>query len=522
MPGFDLRLKLGAAVAVLLLAALVALAALAARLGHRARRADLAIAFALPLLLLAPYLTTLRLFFPTAAFAAANAVGATAEGDLHDLALGDAARRFLEEESALRELLATRQGELPGVPTADRSAVTPMLATRTLSPLDLGARLLPIRNHLLAAFALGLAVAFLGATQLARAFGVKPGWARLAGFAFALGGALAPRAVLASSPVVPWLPWLALALVRLVRRPSRASLLASTGLLALLLVTGDRAEATGGLLLGACLVLGLRRRVERRGVRQAPSLRRRPIAVAPLLLACAAASLLLTGETARSSTVGGHSLPGESTALPAAPEAILAGLFHSAPHLAGGELSADPWSGARPAWSPAATAYAGAAALGGLGLLVLRPLPRRFVPLVASFALSIAAVAWGGPAASPSRGIAAAGLLGASVAAAGGFATLGNARGGRVRALVIAVAFLTTLSAGAAAPGLLTFVLLALANVAALQPRRRAIVLASLALLLDLVPFAWRHLPRGERERFPSAIVAPAAPDRRPPPSMHG
>ena len=520
MPPFDLHLKLGLALGLLEIAALFALVGLARLLGRRPRPTDLAIGFLLPFVILGPYLATGRLFVPTAAWTL-QIPGAppAAQVDSFDLDMNDAVFQLLPWESEVRHALGAGRLPLWSDTVGGGSELWGNLQTQVLSPIALGARLFPLRHHLLASFALKLLIAFLGATLLARAHGVRPAWARSGGLAFALGGALAGWAVLPPSAVACWAPWVALGTLRLARHPGRRAgrrAVIGTALATAALLTGGNPEvAFAAVLFAGLLAVALGR--WRSG--------RRPGRWTHGVAAAAGAGLLGTLLVAPLWLPFLHLVEGSQRAHeqrhaaapagegPARYANYLLGPLHPAPAMGGGERSPNPLAGERAPWSHCATGYGGLAALFGLGLLLARPAPRRFWPAALFFLATLLAVAelddferlgsavrWLSFA--DSSRFLPVGLLGLAVAGAGGLETLVRRRGARRRAATLALVASLSLLAGAAGPVLLGWALLAVTTARGPARPRAAAWLAAAVALLDLAPFSWRLLPRGEREQF--------------------
>lgn len=520
MPPFDLHLKLGLALGLLEIAALFALVGLARLLGRRPRPTDLAIGFLLPFIILGPYLATGRLFVPTAAWTL-QIPGAppAAQVDSFDLDMNDAVFQLLPWEGEVRQALGAGRLPLWSDTVGGGSELWGNLQTQVLSPIALGARLFPLRHHLLASFALKLLIAFLGATLLARAHGVRPAWARSGGLAFALGGALAGWAVLPPSAVACWAPWVALGTLRLARHPGRRAgrrAVIGTALATAALLTGGNPEvAFAAVLFAGLLAVALGR--WRSG--------RRPGRWTHGVAAAAGAGLLGTLLVAPLWLPFLHLVEGSQRAHeqrhaaapagegPARYANYLLGPLHPAPAMGGGERSPNPLAGERAPWSHCATGYGGLAALFGLGLLLARPAPRRFWPAALFFLATLLAVAelddferlgsavrWLSFA--DSSRFLPVGLLGLAVAGAGGLETLVRRRGARRRAATLALVASLSLLAGAAGPVLLGWALLAVTTARGPARPRAAAWLAAAVALLDLAPFSWRLLPRGEREQF--------------------
>lgn len=215
------------------------LVGLARWLGGQLSRPAIALGVLVPLLLLAPWFDDEVVLAPTGALI--GQVPGTALDrpplDPHSAELGDVAYLFYSWEIEVRR--AFKDGELPFWSELLDGGSSPWvnLQAAVLSPIAWAARWVPIQHFLLFCLALKILVAIDGAYLLARLVGARPGYALLSGLSWGLSGAIAAWALFPHSAVAAWMPWLAAAAVRCLRAP-RPPLAAASLLGAVVLVSG--------------------------------------------------------------------------------------------------------------------------------------------------------------------------------------------------------------------------------------------------------------------------------------------
>ena len=165
--------------------------------------------------------------------------------------LNDAVYQFIPWEAEVRRAFAA--GRLPLWSDLIDGGSSPWLNPQAgvLSPVFLVARLAPLEHHLLAALAIKLLIAFQGAWLLARVLGGRRGPALIAGFGFALGGAVMAWSLFAHSATAAWVPWLVAASIRTARRPVVGRVASTAVATAAMLLSGHPETALGGGILAA-------------------------------------------------------------------------------------------------------------------------------------------------------------------------------------------------------------------------------------------------------------------------------
>lgn len=218
----------------------------------------MAVGVALPLVLLAPWLSPAKLLAPTGALVVPGGPSLP-EPDPHAM-LNDAVFQFIPWELEVRH--AFKAGRLPLWSDTLDGGSSPWVNPQAgaLSPLAMLARPLPIQDFLLAMLAFKVLVAFEGAWVLARRLGASRFASLFAGAGFGLGGGILAWSLFPHTAAAAFVPWVAAGAVGLVRKPA-GRLVAATGLAtAALLLSGHPETALTGGLFAAGLALALRRR----------------------------------------------------------------------------------------------------------------------------------------------------------------------------------------------------------------------------------------------------------------------
>lgn len=379
-----------------------------------------------------------------------------------------------------------------------------------LSPVSVMTRFVPIEHWLLAALAVKLLLAYQGTWLLARRLGVRAASASLAALGLAL-GPLTPWAVFPVSAAIAFMPWLVLASLQLARQPSRRCLATTAVLCTSLLLSGHPETAfAAGLLAALCALCFGRRGSAARALRNnalAACLGGMLAAVQLVPFACAlpgSQRVRLLAARANASTTHGSFFQGGREALflrPLSPWAF-------------GRPFHDPETGPA-AWGALGAGYAGLVALAGcVAALATRGRRRRAWPFAVFAGMSLLFAAGFRPLLTvqealpwlrsygPNRVLPAAALALLLAGALGCDAILGRRRlaDPQVIALaaVAAASFAVRLS-----PGIVfAWISILAAAILASRARRAAVLLLAVAALVDLVPWAYDHLPRGHRELF--------------------
>ncbi|HEV8241189.1 MAG TPA: YfhO family protein [Thermoanaerobaculia bacterium] len=492
----------------------VPLLLLARWLGQRLRVEAVALGWALPLLLLLPWLDGRHVLAPSQQLLTAlPGTAPVAARDPH-AELNDVVFCLIPWELEVRHALAA--GRLPFWSDLVDGGNSPWSnpQAQPLSPVAMLARALPIQHSLLACLALKLLVAFQGAWVLCRLLGAGRGAAALGGGSFALGGGILGWSLFPHSTAAAWAPWVVAGVVVAMRRPRRQALVALALATAALLLSGQPEMAAFAIALAAFagLWLAKKKRLVRGVVAAALAGALGAALAAPHLVPFAAAARhslragerLAAGPPHVESNRGAHGwfveegwqiFPG-----PFSP------LVYGKPY---GPTFGGPW-----AWPIGLSAYTGlvalacaAAALGGRRGRVAAPfliawlaalvLTSRFVPLEQLiFRIPPLRVP------ELSR-LLAFGSLGLAVAAALGVEQLGRARRRVPLALLACAALLPAL--------ILTprweIVLLVVGTAAgvslvAAHRARAGVALLAGVLLLDLVPWGRPQLPLDDAASF--------------------
>lgn len=490
---------------------------LARRFRARLRGRDLALAAAVTLAVLAPFLFSSKLLVPTATLAE-QIPGAPVEGpvDPYDRGLNDAVLQFFPWEAEVRRAFAAGRLPLWSDALDGGSELWGNPQAQILSPLALLARLAPIHHFLLVGLALAQLTALAGALALLARLGVRRGPAWLGALAFALGGGIAPWAVFPHSSALPWVPWVVLGALHLARRRDPRALLPVTLLTAALLLGGHPEIAAAGCGLAGLVALSLRSRKIAWHLSLAAwgtTLALGFALAAPqwLPLFHLAAGSERGAEQVRAAGLAGRDGTGP-LGFEGRGEVLLLGLLHPSPVPDGSPEGAPP-PGSRPLWSHQMSAYVGLVGLAGLALLFAAPPPRRSWPFLAVGLYTLLALADFAPVARATRALPVlrlvedsrfmpVGTLALAAAAALGLATLRRRAGGRRRAAALAGAAAASLLAGPPGAVLAGWTGIALAAGLAQRRGRAAWMLLAGVALLDLVAWDWRLLPRGERAHF--------------------
>ena len=239
---------------------------LARWLGRKLRWEAVALGWALPLLLLLPWLDGRHVLAPTGVLltvlpgTSPSAAARDPHGELNDVPYC-----IIPWELEVRHALS--EGRLPFWSDLVDGGNSPWSnpQAQPLSPVAMLARALPIQHHLLACLALKLLVAFQGAWVLCRLLGARRGAAAVGGASFALGGAILGWSLFPHSTVAAWAPWVVAGVIAAMRRPRPASLVALSLATAALLLAGqpEMAAFAIGLAVFAGLWLARRRRIVR-------------------------------------------------------------------------------------------------------------------------------------------------------------------------------------------------------------------------------------------------------------------
>lgn len=208
---------------------------LARRLEWRA----VALGWALPLLLLFPWISSRQLLLPADPLQdqvpGALRVPATHQHDL----LNDAIHCFVPWELEVRKSL--RALHLPLWSDSLEGGSSPWVnpQAQPLAPIAMLTRALPIQFHLLAALALKILLACQGTWVLARVVGISRRASLIAAASFALSGGIMAWSIFPHSSVVAWVPWLTAAAVRLFRGGGPRVMATAALLTAALLLSGQ-------------------------------------------------------------------------------------------------------------------------------------------------------------------------------------------------------------------------------------------------------------------------------------------
>jgi hypothetical protein len=257
----------------LLLAAAQGLCWVLARgLGTRLEARAMALGFALPLLILSPYLFDDTLLAPTGVIAgvlplprlSTVARAGSVVVRLTHLVQSDTMYQFLPWELEIRHALHQHRLPLWSDLLDGGSSLWNNPQAGVLSPLAMLARPLAIQHFLLGLLALKMLLAYEGTWLLARQLGISRASAWLVAAGFTLGGGMMSWALFPHTAALAWVPWLTLGCIRLWRWP-RARAVATTAVItAAMLLSGHPETAAAGGLLAAVCACGLSRRRARR------------------------------------------------------------------------------------------------------------------------------------------------------------------------------------------------------------------------------------------------------------------
>ncbi len=393
-----------------LLAALVVLQLplwlLARWLGRPLRWEAIALGFALPALLVWPWLDGSHVLAPTnQLLAALPGVERPPLPDPHR-ELNDVVYSMIPWELEVRHALADKRLPFWSDNVDGGSSPWSNPQAQVLSPVAMLSRGVPIQHSLLALLALKVMVALQGAWVLCRRVGCGRGPAALGGGAFALGGGILGWALFPHSTAAAWAPWVAAGVVAVVRRPRARAMVALALATAALALAGQPEVAAGAVALAAFAgVWLLPRRRSRRSDSRRSRLRRshwrRGLLAAALAGAVgaglAAPHLAPFVDAARHSMRAGERLgdapPARET------RAGLAGWFAEygaqifagplSPLIYGEPYSEDfhgPW-----AWPIALSAYTGLVALAGGAAALAGKRRRLAAPFLLAWAASLLA-----------------------------------------------------------------------------------------------------------------------------------
>ena len=249
---------------LLVLAAMQAVCWLLARgLGRRLERHVMALGILLPVLFLSPWLRPSNLLFPgdfLRKVVPDAPLGQSA--DSHEL-LNDVIFQLIPWELEVRHAL--KAGHLPFWSDLLEGGSSPWINPQAsvLSPLALVTRPVPIQYWLLAMLALKIQLAFEGTWLLARALAIRRPASLLTAAGFSLAGGVMAWSLFPVTAAVVWVPWLAVGVIGLFReRPEPRRIATVAVLTAALLLSGHpETAAIGGLFAAVCgLGLWARRR----------------------------------------------------------------------------------------------------------------------------------------------------------------------------------------------------------------------------------------------------------------------
>lgn len=248
--------------------ALVAAAALARGLGRPLRREAVAVAVALPTLLLLPWIVDDRLLLPTGNLAR-NIPGSGVAGgpDAYARVLNDVSLQFAPWEIEVRRQL--EEGHLALWSDRVNGGSSPLANPQAavLSPISMLARLLPVRHHFLGQLAIRIELALLGAWVAARLLGVGRRASLLGAASFAIGGGILAWGLFPHGSALAWTPWCLASGLALARRPRPAAFAAAVVSVTALMLSGQPEIAfAAGTLAAVAALLYARRRARVRAV----------------------------------------------------------------------------------------------------------------------------------------------------------------------------------------------------------------------------------------------------------------
>jgi hypothetical protein len=488
---------------------------LARGLGLRLRLRDIATALCLSATLWVVWASQDRLLAPVDGPISRQLPDAPSVSDPDRHGLNDAVLLFLPWEMEVRRAMCSFR--LPLWSDVLEGGSSPWINPQAgaLAPASLLTRHIPIEHWLLVAFAVKLVIAYHGASLLARALGARATASGIAGLGLAL-GPLTPWAVFPPlSNVIAFMPWLVLGTLRVARSGS-GKVLATTGVIfAALLLSGHPETALASSLLAATVGISFARRNER------PRALARSAAAALLGATLAAVQFVpflvalprthRVARVAERQATAAESDPEGKTNEAASSHSILLRPLHP---WAFGRPFHEPNRGPAP-WPAQGAGYPGLLATAGTALaLSSRRARRRALPFVGFAVLALALVSATPPGPSwwsrlplasayvPNRLLSAAALA-LIVAGALGIEAVSRQKKPLLSGwIAIAVTGCASLAILANALALATWGLVAVALALGQRRRRWASALLVLAALVDLVPWAYDHLPRGHRELF--------------------
>jgi hypothetical protein len=497
-------------------------------LGVRLGRGALLGAAVLPWLVLAPWLFGPRLLVPCdvlRGLPGAPALDAHDAPDAHHL-LNDAVYQFLPWEIEVRREL--REARLPLWSDRLDGGSSPWLNPQAgvLSFIAMLARPAPIEHWLLVSLLLKISVAFAGSFVLARSIGAARVPSMLVAGCYALGGAIMPWALFPHTRAAAWLPWLIAGAIRCARRPDPGRVAATAMITALMALAGHPEVAMAGGVLAVLCVAWLGRAGAWAGKDRPAPLKLARAAAGPA--AGAALGLALSGCQLVPFV---HAMVASDRAAEAehrqVPKQEMSWLRPGSWFLGEGEgilLSptnpdayGSPYREAYdgPAnWAESGAGYGGIVVLAGVaGLAVGGAGRRRLIPFAVVAGVYLLLAAWFLPALNlliwmpffrvlAYRRLLIISTLCLVVMAAFGLDLL--LRSPRRATAASAVAIAAALSI-AVAPGWRALAVWLLILSAVLGARRRtslAVGALLVALVLDLVPWAWAMLPSGHRDLF--------------------
>ena len=226
---------------------------LARWLGRSLRWEAVLLGWALPLLLLLPWLDGKRVLAPTGQLLEVLPglqTPAPATLDPHR-ELNDIVYCLIPWELEVRHALAAARLPLWSDLVDGGSSPWSNPQAQALSPVAMLARALPIQHSLLGSLALKILVALQGAWVLCRRVGAGRGAAAIGGASFALGGAILGWSLFPHSTAAAWAPWVVAGVVVAMRRPRPRALVALALATAALLLSGQPEIAAGAVALAA-------------------------------------------------------------------------------------------------------------------------------------------------------------------------------------------------------------------------------------------------------------------------------
>jgi len=268
-------LRLILALVVVLGVLQIPLLLLARWLGRPLRLEAVLAGWALPFVLLGPWLPGKRLLVPCDAFAQlVPGIEKSWKAHAEHLVLNDLLYQLLPWELEVRHALAARTLPFWSDRLEGGSSPWSNPQAQVLSPVAFGARLAPIQHHLLVSLALKMLVALQGAWVLARTAGASRSGALLAGASLALGGGVIAWGLFPLSTAVAWAPWVVAGVVAIARGARVRAVVALALATAAMLLAGHPEAALASALLAGVLGGALRRRAR---TKSSPAATRRAV-----------------------------------------------------------------------------------------------------------------------------------------------------------------------------------------------------------------------------------------------------